>query len=156
MGEGDSNNARVNKDIDLMTMELTEPSEIVHGLGIPDLKELLDDVEPFLSIAKAKGAAGKDEYQYWSSLQVLCRHQLELQKEEERNHRHARRGDASIHKAVKSEVEELYKGKTVAELQQIEADIKTVLQNPDSSVDVDYLESSLKELVRDTSIMIAQ
>jgi len=133
---------------DLMTMELTEPSEMLEGLGVADLKELMEDMKQFILVAKSHGreGQGREEIEYWTALDTLCKHQLELREAEEREARGARRGDANIHRAVKSEVQALYAEKSLAELTQIETDIRTLLAHPDSSVDVEYLEGSLKEL----------
>jgi hypothetical protein len=72
MGEAEAGKAGGPGSDALMSMELTEPSEIVDGLGVEDLKELLEDMKPFLEMAKADGRAGKGRQgvDYWNALTV--------------------------------------------------------------------------------------
>lgn len=117
------------KDLDILELEgeLRNPITIVEYLTLEDLRKLKKDVADYLQLEVNKG--GKYE-SFWRSLLTVVT--IDLQKAESGS-------PSSMHEAIARDVEELLKGKSVSELDDLERDIERSLREGRGG-DVEYWE----------------
>ena len=115
-------------------MELREPAEICKGLPVDELRELLRDVAQFVASERQTGQ-NPAHLDYWLCLHALVTEQLRLAEDDEaaalggerRGGAGTGAGGASVHDAVASDVEALLRGKSHAELLELEATVQQQL-----------------------------
>lgn len=125
-----------NKDLNLLELEgeLRNPIDIVYELNNDEIKQLKTDVTAYLELEVSKAGA----YQtFWRSLLVVVT--IELQKR-------ASETPISVHESIAHDVEDLLKGKSVAELDALESDIEKSLREG-RGADVEYWEMMKSEVL---------
>jgi hypothetical protein len=127
------------EDVDI---EIQEPYNLLKGLNVADLEDLLEDIEVYRTIEK------ETNLEFWRDIMVVCEDEIEKLKKLERSERGEsgaeRRG--GINESVTSDVSSIFKGKDYDELVQLEAKIKSKIAGADSGTDVGYWESLLQQL----------
>lgn len=133
---GEVKNAHDNKDINLLELEseLRNPIEIVNELSAEELKQLKTDVESYLQLEISKSGAYQS---FWRSLLVVVT--IDLQKLTSGT-------PSSVHESIVQDVEGLLRGKSVKELDDLEADIEKSLKEG-RGADVDYWELMKTEVL---------
>lgn len=123
------------KDLNLLLLEgeLRNPISIVDSLNEADLRKLERDVSDYLQLEESKSGAYQS---FWRNLQTVVA--IEVQKM-------SSRAPSSMHDAIARDVEDLLKGKTVAELDHLEADIEKSLREGRGG-DVEYWELMRSEV----------
>lgn len=125
-----------NKDLNLLELEgeLRNPIDIVYELNNDEIKQLKTDVTAYLELEVSKSGA----YQtFWRSLLTVVT--IELQKR-------ASETPISVHDSIAHDVEDLLKGKSVAELDALESDIEKSLREG-RGADVEYWEMMRNEVL---------
>ncbi|KAF6041340.1 CACTIN [Bugula neritina] len=130
----------INAEDDDMSVEMHEPYTYLEGLSVIDLEDLLEDIKVYLELEKGKNQ------DYWRDITTVTEDQLSQAR---RLHpgssayevRDRREG---IHTAVSSDVESIFKGKTLKQLSLLEDQVKKKLKGGEG--DVGYWESLLQQL----------
>lgn len=129
-------NAHDNKDINLLELEseLRNPIEIVEELPVEEVRQLKTDVESYLQLEVSKSGAYQS---FWRSLLVVVT--IELQKLTSGT-------PSAVHESIVQDVEGLLRGKSVKELDDLEADIEKSLREG-RGADVEYWELMKAEVL---------
>jgi hypothetical protein len=95
------------EDVDI---EIQEPYNLLKGLNVADLEDLLEDIEVYRTIEK------ETNLEFWRDIMVVCEDEIEKLKKLERSERGEsgaeRRG--GINESVTSDVSSIFKGKDVS------------------------------------------
>lgn len=123
-------------DLSALEAELREPYLIFQDLTIEELKDLQHDIREYQSL-EGEGS----NKQFWNSLALVCKDEL-------KRAGLAASGPASVgvHSAVTAELDEMFEGKSIKELEHLRSQIQKKVDNNDGTVDVDYWENVLEEL----------
>ncbi|XP_067927934.1 splicing factor Cactin-like [Watersipora subatra] len=132
----------INAEDDDMSVEMHEPYTYLVGLSIIDLEDLLEDIKVYLELEKGKNQ------DYWRDVTTITEDQLS----QLRRHQPAastsydmRDRREGIHTAVSSDVDSVFKGKTLKQLSILQDQIRSKLKGGEG-VDVGYWESLLQQL----------
>lgn len=123
------------KDLNILELEgeLRNPITILQTLNIDQLRKLVKDTEDYLNLEISRGGA----YQtFWRSFLAVV--SIELQ-------RMTSDAPSSVHEAIARDVEDLLKGKSVKELDDLESDIEKSLREGRGG-DVEYWELMRSEV----------
>lgn len=110
------------------------------NLTLEDTEELYDDITMHLSLEKSES-----NLEFWRAMMVVCSAALEILRTERSIGRQAFLEQNRANEAVKNDITNLLKGKTLAELRQLQDSIRGKLSSGDP-IDVEYWEGLLKEL----------
>ena len=125
------------EEIDLSDspIELVSPCDCFNGLQLSDLQSLEPDIKNYMN------ADCKENQQYWNDLLDITRNEMvKLQAAKE----HATVSD--INSAVLNDVMSLFEGKSVSELNDMEAEMEEILHDDNPSVDVSFYKSAVMRL----------
>jgi len=121
-------------DLSNVEAELREPDLIFEDLEMGDLKDLQGDIHEYQSL---EGEGPNKEF--WNALAIVCKDEISKKSG-------ARLDDGGVHHAVEEELEEMFAGRSVADLERMRVEIQDKIDRNDGTVDVDYYEGVLSSL----------
>lgn len=121
-------------DLSALEAELREPYLIFKDLNVHELKELQQDIREYQTL---EGEGPNKEF--WDSLALVCKDEL-------KRAGLIAAGTGGVHSAVTHELDEMFDGKSVRELEKLRVEIQRKVDHNDGTVDVDYWENVLLEL----------
>ncbi|XP_063701518.1 splicing factor Cactin [Culicoides brevitarsis] len=122
-------------------MQVHEPYTYLNGLSIDDFEDLLVDIKVYNELEKRVNA------EYWEDLTIICEDELKkLRKlEQEKSEYRASRREG-IHESVAKDVTNIFKGKSAAQLHELQTKIEHKINSKLDGVDIGYWESLLSQL----------
>ncbi|CAH2042765.1 unnamed protein product, partial [Iphiclides podalirius] len=117
-------------------LEMHEPYTYLNGLQMQDLEDLLEDIKVY------KELESEANQPYWRDVQTIVLD--ELAKLRRLSAPGARRD--GVHRAVADDVTQIFKGKTGAQLEELQTQIEQKISGRHDGVDVGYWESLLSQL----------
>mmetsp|Transcript_24607 Transcript_24607/g.61753 ORF Transcript_24607/g.61753 Transcript_24607/m.61753 type:complete len:599 (-) Transcript_24607:276-2072(-) len=132
----------MNLNMDGSEIELNEPYMIFVGLPLHQIEELRHDILMYQDLDTS------EHRDFWQALLVVCDDELMEKRRQEagiRNETVPTTHDG-VHKAVGRDLQAIFKGKTLAQLEELQASITANLQDPTQALDVEYWEYLLKRL----------
>ncbi|XP_023336077.1 cactin-like isoform X2 [Eurytemora carolleeae] len=131
------------------TVEMHEPYTYLNGLSITDLEDLLEDILVYQRLEKGNNC------EYWEDITIIVKDELhKLRKLDSRTgsqYEAAIERREGINKAVQNDVQHIFKGKTVEQLEQLQKQIEVKLQDRTEGVDIGYWESLISQLKAHTA-----
>lgn len=118
-----------------LEVELKSPSDVINFLSEQELDELQFDLQCFTQLYEKKGVV--ETKRYWESLLAI----VNAKKKKEGSY-----SAVQLHQSIVADVEDLLRGKTVDELNALEADIRSNLA-PGKTLDLEYWELMLQEVL---------
>ena len=139
-------------DVDMVDMH--EPYTYLNGLTIEDLEDLLVDIKVYQRLEKGCNA------DYWQDITVIVEDELhKLRKLDSRTgsmYEAAVERREGINKAVSTDVQNVFKGKSVEQLEALQTGIEAKLLQRQEGIDIGYWESLLSQLKVDRIIINSQ
>jgi len=130
-------------------VEMHEPYTYLNGLTTTDLEDLLEDIKVYVRLEKDKNM------DYWRDITVIVEDELhklrKLDSQTGSMYEAAVERREGINKAVGSDVQEVFKGKTVEQLVLLQAQIEGKLAQKSEGLDISYWESLLSQLKAHTA-----
>ncbi|KNZ80045.1 hypothetical protein J132_07925 [Termitomyces sp. J132] len=117
-----------------LEIDLDEPYNIFDNLTVPQVEELHNDIERYLSLEDSEV-----NLDFWTNMMVVCKDRLETLQ----TNRHL---GAEVAAAVESDIAVLLSGKTYDDLASLQRQVKNKLTSGEP-VDTDYWEGLLKKLL---------
>ncbi|CAH2267325.1 jg27509 [Pararge aegeria aegeria] len=117
-------------------LEMHEPYTYLNGLLAQDLEDLLEDIKVYKELEQHANQA------YWEDVQTIVLDELGKLR---RQSAPGLRRDG-VHEAVADDVTQIFKGKTGAQLEALQAQIEHKISGKKDGVDVPYWESLLSQL----------
>ncbi|XP_045777802.1 cactin [Maniola jurtina] len=117
-------------------LEMHEPYTYLNGLHAQDLEDLLEDIKVYKELEQNANQS------YWEDVQTIVVDELSKLR---RLHAPGARRDG-VHEAVAEDVTQIFKGKTGAQLEALQAQIEHKISGKKDGVDVPYWESLLSQL----------
>ncbi|CAB3374237.1 Hypothetical predicted protein [Cloeon dipterum] len=131
----------VHSEEDIDAVEMHEPYAYLNGLAIQDLEDLIEDIKVYRELEKGQNA------DYWSDITVIVQDELHKLRKLEGAGEHETVGRREgIHQSVANEVASIFKGKTAAQLAEIQKQIEATINKKAEGVDIGYWESLLSQL----------
>lgn len=128
-------------------VEMHEPYTYLNGLRIKDFEDLVEDIKVYKELERGKNL------DYWNDITVIVEDELQkLRKLELSMAANDEEYDVSInrregiHQAVASDVTNVFKGKTTAQLVALQKQIEAKLSGKADGIDIGYWESLLSQL----------
>ena len=129
-------------DVDMVDMH--EPYTYLNGLTIEDLEDLLVDIKVYQRLEKGCNS------DYWQDITVIVEDELhKLRKLDSRTgsmYEAAVERREGINKAVSTDVQAVFKGKSVEQLEALQTGIEAKLLQRQEGIDIGYWESLLSQL----------
>ena len=129
-------------DVDMVDMH--EPYTYLNGLTIEDLEDLLADIKVYQRLEKGCNS------DYWQDITVIVEDELhKLRKLDSRTgsmYEAAVERREGINKAVSTDVQAVFKGKSVEQLEALQTGIEAKLLQRQEGIDIGYWESLLSQL----------
>ncbi|CAG4948098.1 unnamed protein product [Colias eurytheme] len=117
-------------------LEMHEPYTYLNGLQANDLEDLLEDIKVYKELER------EEQLSYWEDVETIVSAELgQLRRLAEP--RAARDG---VHHAVAADVQQIFKGKTGAQLEALQQQISQKISGQRAGVDVGYWETLLAQL----------
>jgi len=130
-------------------VEMHEPYTYLNGLTTTDLEDLLEDIKVYQRLEKGANC------DYWEDITVIVEDELhKLRKLDRRTgsvYEAAVERREGINKAVSTDVQQVFRGKTVEQLEQLQKSIELKLTERSEGVDIGYWESLLSQLKAHTA-----
>lgn len=123
-----------------LDVDLEEPYLIFDNLTLEETEELYEDIEMYLSLEKNEA-----NLEFWRAMIVVCSAALETLRSERTMGRAAFLEQNRANEAVKNDITNLLRGKSLDELRQLQDSVRAKLSSGDP-IDVEYWEGLLKEL----------
>lgn len=123
-----------------LDVDLEEPYLIFDNLTLEETEELYEDIEMYISLEKSEA-----NLEFWRSMIVVCSAALETLRSERTMGRAAFLEQNRANEAVKNDITNLLRGKSLDELRQLQDSVRAKLSSGDP-IDVEYWEGLLKEL----------
>ncbi|KAG6878249.1 hypothetical protein C0993_010021 [Termitomyces sp. T159_Od127] len=117
-----------------LEIDLDEPYNIFDNLSVPQVEELHNDIEHYLSLEESE-----INLDFWTNMMVVCKDRLEVLQA----HQHTG-VEAAV--AVESDIAALLSGKTYDDLTSLQRQVQNKLTSGEP-VDTDYWEGLLKKLL---------
>ena len=135
---GDDIGGNENDKHENLMADLVEPYMCLNGLRISDLEDLHEDIKVYMELDS------KNNLEYWQDLLIIVDDELhKLRKYQASNPMNRREG---INAAVSNEVVEVFKGKTPAQLEELQTSIEDKIRSGEEGVDIGYWETLLSQL----------
>ncbi|XP_041984580.1 cactin [Aricia agestis] len=115
-------------------LEMHEPYTYLNGLQANDLEDLLEDIKVYEELES------DTQLQYWEDVRTIARDELAKLR------RAAAPQRDTVHAAVQQDVQQIFKGKTGAQLAELQAQMEAKISGRRDGVDVGYWESLLSQL----------
>lgn len=123
-------------DLSDSPVELLNPCDWFNGLRESDLKALEPDIEIYMD------ADCEQNQQYWKDLLEITRNELsKLQSIKEQSS-----SNTDVNSAIVTDVMSLFEGKTISELDVMEAEMSDILNDDNPSVDAAFYKGTLSRL----------
>jgi len=134
----------ISADDDVDMVDMHEPYTYLTGLTTEDLEDLLVDIRVYQRLEKGCNA------DYWQDITVIVEDELhKLRKLDSRTgsqYEAAVERREGINKAVSTDVQDVFRGKSVSQLEQLQKGIEVKLRQRAEGVDIGYWESLLSQL----------
>lgn len=123
-------------------VEMHEPYTYLNGLHIKDLEDLIEDIKVYQELERGKNL------DYWNDITVIVEDELQkLRKLQQQNDFdtgiNRREG---IHQSVATDVTQVFKGKTTAQLKSLQIQIDKKIHGKADGIDIGYWESLSSQL----------
>ncbi|KAF2884248.1 hypothetical protein ILUMI_21940 [Ignelater luminosus] len=123
-------------------VEMHEPYTYLNGLQIKDLEDLIEDIKVYQELERGKNL------DYWNDITVIVEDELQkLRKLQQQNDFdtgiNRREG---IHQSVATDVTQVFKGKTTAQLKALQSQIDKKIHGKADGIDIGYWESLSSQL----------
>jgi len=141
----------ISKDDDdgVDAVEMHEPYTYLNGLTTTDLEDLLEDIKVYVRLEKDQNI------EYWRDITVIVEDELhklrKLDSQTGSMYEAAVERREGINKAVGSDVQAVFKGKSVEQLVDLQAMIEGKLSERAEGLDISYWESLLSQLKAHTA-----
>lgn len=136
----------ISAEDDDIAIEMHEPYTYLNGLTIQDLEDLLEDIKVYIQLEQGKNVG------YWRDITIITEEELNKLRKMDPNYQNRVQiadfvGDrrSGINQAVVDEVQSVFRGKTLQQLELLEKTIRNKLHGGEG-VDVGYWESLLQQL----------
>ena len=123
-----------------MDIDLEEPYLLFENLSLEETEELYEDIQMYISLETDEA-----NLEFWRSMVVVCSAALEPLRNERTLGRQAFIEQNRASQAVKADIANLLRGKSLAELRQLQDSVQAKLQSGDP-IDVEYWEGLMREL----------
>jgi len=134
----------ISGDSEVDAVEMHEPYTYLNGLTTDDLEDLLEDIKVYQRLEKGTNA------EFWEDITVIVEDELiKLRKQDSKLgsiYEAAMERREGINKAVARDVQSVFSGKTVEELEKLQKSIEKKLKDRTEGVDIGYWESLLSQL----------
>ena len=134
----------ISGDSEVDAVEMHEPYTYLNGLTTDDLEDLLEDIKVYQRLEKGANA------EFWEDITVIVEDELiKLRKQDSKlgsMYEAAMERREGINKAVARDVQSVFSGKTVEQLEMLQTSIETKLKERTEGVDIGYWESLLSQL----------
>lgn len=124
-------------------VEMHEPYTYLNGLHIKDLEDLVEDIKVYKELERGKNL------DYWNDITVIVEDELQklrkIEKQNDYDHLGLNRREG-IHQAVADDVTSVFKGKTAAQLAELQKQIENKISGKADGIDIGYWESLLSQL----------
>jgi len=131
------------------TVEMHEPYTYLNGLSITDLEDLLEDITVYQRLEKGNNA------EYWQDITVIVKDELhklrKLDSQTGSMYEAAVERREGINKTVQTDVQQIFKGKSVEQLEQLQTHIEKKLEERAEGLDIGYWESLISQLKAHTA-----
>jgi len=131
------------------TVEMHEPYTYLNGLSITDLEDLLEDITVYQRLEKGNNA------EYWMDITVIVKDELhklrKLDSKTGSQYEAAVERREGINKTVQTDVQQIFKGKSVEQLELLQNQIESKLQERAEGLDIGYWESLISQLKAHTA-----
>jgi hypothetical protein len=118
-------------------MQMHEPYAYIQGLSADDLEDLLVDIKVYNDL---ESGSNND---FWNDIMIIVDDDLKKLKKVESEQSQRREG---IHQSVAQDVSQIFRGKTITQLNELKAKIEGKLSNKSDGIDIGYWESLLSQL----------
>lgn len=131
----------INTEDDDIDVEMHEPYMFLYGLTIQDLEDLLVDIKVYhLELEEGKNS------DFWRDITIIAEEELnKLRKIDPSNTEYVGDRRSGINQAVSEDIGNVFKGKTMVQLQSLEEKIRDKLKGGEG-IDIGYWESLLQQL----------
>ena len=134
----------ISAESEVDAVEMHEPYTYLNGLTTEDLEDLLEDIKVYQRLEKGANA------DFWEDITVIVEDELnKLRKLDSKTgsiYEAAMERREGINKAVARDVQGVFKGKTVEQLDMLQKSIESKLKERAEGVDIGYWESLLSQL----------
>jgi hypothetical protein len=132
----------ISAEEEMDAVEMHEPYTYLNGLTIKDLEDLIVDIKVYKELERGKNL------DYWNDITVVVEDELhKLRKPEKQSAYEAAVGRREgVHQSVANKVASVFKGKTVAELKELQLQIEVNISGKPEGVDIAYWECLLSQL----------
>ena len=134
----------ISAESEVDAVEMHEPYTYLNGLTTNDLEDLLEDIKVYQRLEKGANA------EFWEDITVIVEDELnKLRKLDSKTgsiYEAAMERREGINKAVARDVQGVFKGKTVEQLDALQKSIENKLKSRAEGVDIGYWESLLSQL----------
>ena len=134
----------ISAESEVDAVEMHEPYTYLNGLTTEDLEDLLEDIKVYQRLEKGANA------DFWEDITVIVEDELnKLRKLDSKTgsiYEAAMERREGINKAVARDVQSVFKGKTVEQLDMLQKSIEKKLRERAEGVDIGYWESLLSQL----------
>lgn len=124
---------------DDLTIEMQEPYNVLTGLTIRDLEDLLEDIKVYLEMEK------HTNLEFWRDITTITEDELAKLRKIDPENKAAQDRREGINASVSSEVASIFQGKTHSQLTALKSSINERIKSG-SAVDIGYWESLLQQL----------
>ncbi len=118
-----------------LEVQLKSPIEIINVLSEEELDDISRNIEYYSLLYEKRGMT--DSKRYWESLLTIVTSKQKKQ---------GSYSAIQLHQSIVADVEDLLRGKSISELNELEADIRKNL-SPGKTLDLEYWELMLQEVV---------
>ncbi|GMS84633.1 hypothetical protein PENTCL1PPCAC_6808, partial [Pristionchus entomophagus] len=113
--------------------ELEDPSVYLKGLEENDYEDLIEDIKVYISVT------GTRHVRWWKDMAVIVKDELN-------KYRESRSDRSTVHSAVSKDVSNIFKGKTMSELETLENEMKRKMGGGGAGTDLSYWSTLLDHL----------
>ncbi|CAD5121495.1 unnamed protein product [Dimorphilus gyrociliatus] len=118
-----------------LNINMQKPHSLLVGLSVSDLLDLQEDIKIYLELEEGKNQ------QYWRDLLVVAEDELSTARTAEAYGSFTRDRSSGLNQTVNEDVEKIFRGKSLRQLELLRDEISTKLQKPNEGVDTGYWES---------------
>lgn len=127
---GDTTRSAFDDEVEDAELEIVDPEGVFHGLDSDQLAELEKDIDVYASLERDKA-----NLEFWHTVDVICKDRRKLKGPKARSQ-----------DSVSGDVDKLFSSKTLAELDNLEKQIRAKLRS-DEPIDTEYWENLLQSLI---------
>lgn len=118
-----------------LNINMQKPHSLLVGLSVSDLLDLQEDIKIYLELEEGKNQ------QYWRDLLTVAEDELSQARSAQAYGSFTRDRSSGLNQLVAKDVEKIFKGKTLRQLEILNDEITQKLQAPSEGVDTGYWES---------------